>query len=672
MVIHRKRIIKSICILTVLLISIFLIANINNSTADSENEYSFKGTGNENYSLKEIIEDVNASLGYSYRTKDNLGNSLDTIKIIDNPVEKGYLGVYHVLINTTNGIFKTKLAKSTDLKNWTFKVNLANGSQPYIYSLSNGGFLVALEADNHGTGQVEKTWIRIYYYSNINRLYNGTYNRVFNVPHRLTPANSGAEGTPNIYSAILSPDLNNSIIDIGFHYFKDGIVDRQARGKLINFSIWTTKVENNVNNAIINLGVQGNIGDRDNIIYNNGNGSNKSYNIIEGQLIKGNWSSWRIFLYDWTTNSTSQLSIRTHKGSKAFANPSITKIRTPDGLPGIVVTLFIPKEGAAKGETGELIYYKYQKKNPTPTPTPTPIPTPTPNMYTIALVADAKPILGSNLNVLTDDFNQIIPQSPTGRVDAVVMIGDMNPINTGNVNTFAAYANSTAKTIPAFFVAGNHELNNIYDLPTIKSKFASYAYSPKPGPAGSRNTTYSFNLGNIHIVALNEYWDGNSNNICDWYKPSGGLNNDDSCFKYSTGDGGFVPEGLFSWLRNDLNNNNKKWTIVVGHEPLYPWGGHVGNSLDANVTNRNELENIFISKNVTAFIGGHTHKSGFRIVDNIFHANAGVIGDNVGNGDDFATIMYAYVNATGYFILDQKYENPTWSIPGMKELVKPP
>ena len=301
--------------------------------------------------------------------------------------------------------------------------------------------------------------------------------------------------------------------------------------------------------------------------------------------------------------------------------------------------------------------------NPTPTPTPT---------YTIAFLADAKPALGSNLSVLKEDFNQIIPQSPTGRVDAVVMIGDMNPIITGKVNTVAAYSNSTARNIPAFFVIGNHELNNINDLPADRFKFVSYAYSPKPGPIGSRNTTYSFNVGNIHIVTLNEYWDGNSNNNCDWYTPSGGLDNDDSCFKNSTGNGGFIPDTLFNWLNNDLDSNNKKWIIVVGHEPLYPWGGHVGDSLDANVTNRDTLENIFISKRVTAFIGGHTHRSGFKIVDNIFHANAGVIGDNVGNGDNFATIIYAYANTTGYFILEQKYENPTWSTPGSKKLIKSP
>jgi hypothetical protein len=291
---------------------------------------------------------------------------------------------------------------------------------------------------------------------------------------------------------------------------------------------------------------------------------------------------------------------------------------------------------------------------------------------TIAFVADAKPALGSSLSVLTGDFNQIIPQSPTGQVDAVVMIGDMNPIARGTVNTEAAYRASTAKNIPAFYVVGNHELNNVNDLPTIKSKFASYAYSPKPGPQGSRNTTYSFDVGDMHVVVLNEYWDGSSDSTCAWYVPSGGSNIGDGCFKYSTGDGGFIPDELYNWLESDLNSNIKNWTIVVGHEPLYPWEGHVGDSLDENATNRDKLERFFISKNVTAFIGGHTHSAGIKIIDNIFHANAGVIGDNVGNGDNFATIIYATVNETGHFIVEQRSKNPTWNTTKIVTLAKTP
>lgn len=100
-----------------------------------------------------------------------------------------------------------------------------------------------------------------------------------------------------------------------------------------------------------------------------------------------------------------------------------------------------------------------------------------------------------------------------------------------------AYAASSVSNIPAFYVLGNHELENTNDVPTARSKFTSYAYSPNPGPTGSSDTTYSFDVGDMHIAVLNEYWDGNANGVCDWTVPGGGIGADDSCFKYSTGDG---------------------------------------------------------------------------------------------------------------------------------------
>lgn len=297
------------------------------------------------------------------------------------------------------------------------------------------------------------------------------------------------------------------------------------------------------------------------------------------------------------------------------------------------------------------------------------------NYPVVAFVGDAKPALGHDINVLKTDFDQIIPLSPVGYVSATVMVGDMNHISSGSSNTDAAYAASTAGNISAFFVVGNHELENAFDLLAIRSKFNSYAYSPNPGPTGSRETTYSFNVGDMHIIVLNQYWDGGTNGTCDWYVPSGGLNSDDGCMKYSSGDGGFIPDALYSWIENDLNSNTKSWTIVVGHEPLYPWGRHIGDSLDHNTTNRNKLENLFVSKNVTAFIGGHTHVSGIKTVDNAFNANVGVIGDNVGTepgGDNFSTIIYTYVNTTGHFVIEEKYENKTWDNPGLIRFVKSP
>jgi hypothetical protein len=41
----------------------------------------------------------------------------------------------------------------------------------------------------------------------------------------------------------------------------------------------------------------------------------------------------------------------------AFANPGLTGITAPNGAQALVITLFLPSEGASAGESGELIYY---------------------------------------------------------------------------------------------------------------------------------------------------------------------------------------------------------------------------------------------------------------------------------------------------------------------------
>jgi hypothetical protein len=80
--------------------------------------------------------------------------------------------------------------------------------------------------------------------------------------------------------------------------------------------------------------------------------------LIEGQLRVGDWGSWRVFQYDPLTKRAQLLDIRTHGGSTAFANPTVTALRSPQGVSALVVTLFVFSEGAAAGEAGPLIYYR--------------------------------------------------------------------------------------------------------------------------------------------------------------------------------------------------------------------------------------------------------------------------------------------------------------------------
>jgi hypothetical protein len=289
--------------------------------------------------LQGIIENVTQATARRYQVHDSMGHSMDTAKIIQDPAG-GYLAVYHTLIN---GQFVASLATSADLMNWAFQKQLgSNASQPYITALTDGGYLVAWE-------QTPANHLAFRYYKSRSDLLNGIASRSFDAPMTLS---SCAEGTPNIYSAILAPDIDHSTIDAGAHYFSNCDVDRQQRGTLVNFSSWTTSVQTSYNNTILKFGVAGNIGDRDGAWFNR-----FQFGIIEGQFTKGDFGSWRSFLFDFQNGNATELSIKTDGGSTAFANPSMTNLVAPNGQSAIMTTLFLPSQGAAQGESGELVYY---------------------------------------------------------------------------------------------------------------------------------------------------------------------------------------------------------------------------------------------------------------------------------------------------------------------------
>jgi hypothetical protein len=293
--------------------------------------------------LPDAAGNVPAAQGHRYGSKDNTGATLDGLKIIQAP-GGDYLGVYHVF---RLGRFETRVATSSNLLTWTYWSTLGvHDSQATIAPLGNG-YVVASESNTNGITSPSKTWIKLRRYPSGSALLAGDPDRTFDTPHTLVPANSGAEGTPNIYSA------SNALIDVGMHYFRNSDVDRQARGTLRNWSTWTTKTEPHLDRAILAVdpGLAGNIGDRDDVTY-----GGDPWTIHEGQLRKGDFSSWRCYLV--RNAQGRRLTLRTHGGSVACANPTTTLLRLPNGKPGLVTTVFIPMSGAAPGEAGELIFYR--------------------------------------------------------------------------------------------------------------------------------------------------------------------------------------------------------------------------------------------------------------------------------------------------------------------------
>ena len=292
--------------------------------------------------LAGVIENVRAATAYRYTTRDDLGNSLDTLKVI--PAGAGvYLGVYHHL---AGGVFTTMLATSSDLLTWKHVVDLEpHASQPTIARLGDGSYVVAFEKDAGCTGTGPGgNCLGFEHYAGLAQLLAGSPDQTFQAPRTLSKC---AEGTPNIYSA------NGVTLDIGFHYFRNCDVDRQARGTLTGFASWSARTEPVLNGPLEALGPGGNIGDRDNLSF-----GGSLFNLHEVQFTKGDFGSWRTYLFDWSVLRASALSIRTHRGSTAFANPTATLLTAPSGRQALLVTLFIPVQGAGTNEAGELVYYR--------------------------------------------------------------------------------------------------------------------------------------------------------------------------------------------------------------------------------------------------------------------------------------------------------------------------
>ncbi|KAJ6553058.1 hypothetical protein B0H19DRAFT_1155549 [Mycena capillaripes] len=197
------------------------------------------------------------------------------------------------------------------------------------------------DPDNH---------VAVRYFPDRKHLLAATPTRSFDAP---MPLSTCAEGTPNIYSVKLSPDIDHSVIDIGGHYYRNCEVDRQQRGTLTNFNRWATAPRPDVDNAVLFWGVQGNIGDRDPVVFDG-----FTFQLMEGMFTEGDFGSFRAFLYDFATGNADRVNVTTKGGSTAFANPSISRIVSPQGKNAIVVGLFLPSEGAASGEAGQLIFYR--------------------------------------------------------------------------------------------------------------------------------------------------------------------------------------------------------------------------------------------------------------------------------------------------------------------------
>lgn len=275
------------------------------------------------------------------------------------------------------------------------------------------------------------------------------------------------------------------------------------------------------------------------------------------------------------------------------------------------------------------------------------------NMNTILVLGD--PHMGEASNrvaELTKDLNTAISLSPGGQIECILCTGDLE----GVAKFDQAHKASMLGSKPAFIIPGNHDVGSIADI----KKYQGTGYPLHPGPAGTEKTSFSFNVGQIHITMLNLYWDGKNN---EGYTGGGKS-------------GGEVGSVLLSWLKADLVAATTKYKIVCAHEPMYPDKRHKGDSLDWNISARDALQKVLLDSGVDAFFAGHTHYARGDLIDSsILQIQDGVPGSKAGTtGDPYRSMWFVHIAANGDLVVTWKHNansGSSWSGAAVKTWVLP-
>jgi hypothetical protein len=268
-----------------------------------------------------------------------------------------------------------------------------------------------------------------------------------------------------------------------------------------------------------------------------------------------------------------------------------------------------------------------------------------------SVAADMRGYTGNNRDYFRTTCDQI---AFGGRGDFMISPGDIDPPDRA-YQTIQTFIGEDYTWYP---VVGNHDAENPYDMDWLRLfnwKGKSLPNVVNAGPAGSRETTYSFDYGEAHFIVLNEYYDG----------------------KGDTGTDGDVVDSLYDWLVDDLSTNTKPVVFVFGHEPAYPRPDdengrirHAGDSLNLYAANRDRFWNALSLYGVTAYICGHTHNYSTFKKDGVWQIDAG---HARGAGDTGArsTFVMFYVMTTGsvwHYTYRFDLDNRRWELADFGEL----
>jgi hypothetical protein len=279
------------------------------------------------------LADLGRAESVRFQLKDERGRGLDCLKLV--PSGRAYLGLHHTL---QNGAFELCLVESNDLVSFRPVATLDRHAHQGTLRACGDGWLAAWEKDGPNGN-----WTRVVYYPSDAALRSGMPAKQIDLPRTLSPA---AEGTPHFRSVPRDPLTGT--IEIGFHYYRNADVDRQAYGTLTAFQDWRPRIAPEVDASLESF-FGGNIGDRDEVRI-----EGRDFLFLETQLRKNDWTSWRVHLRV-DRGDFRAIPFRTPGWSTSFANPSATMLNLPGGRPGLALSLFLPSQGNAPREAGQML-----------------------------------------------------------------------------------------------------------------------------------------------------------------------------------------------------------------------------------------------------------------------------------------------------------------------------
>lgn len=234
---------------------------------------------------------------------------------------------------------------------------------------------------------------------------------------------------------------------------------------------------------------------------------------------------------------------------------------------------------------------------------------PTAESFTFSIVADMRYYTGEG------DYNT--SQYFRGAVEKIASLGNSAfTISPGDIDPPKQVYWTITQTLGVDYrwypVVGNHELPGGGEEESRGANLSwlnNFDYGAvNAGPSGCPNTTYSFDHESAHFVVLNEY-----------------CNTDGD---YQTD--GDISDHLYSWLAADLQNTDKTYTFVFGHEPAFPFPDaangrirHLGESLDQYPTHRDRFWRLLVEDGVIAYICGHTHSYSLARINKVWQMDVG-------------------------------------------------